>query len=199
MDPRTFEPAPRTGRYCRLGVIEPSDYPRLYEIEFASEGSEFYRHRGAAVAPDVYAATLWAGVLSQWKVCALEKGGTIGLVAAYGADLRNGHAHIAGIIADPWRRRGWVLEAWVLFISYLFATFPLVKLYADVLEPNLATSGRMVERVGRLEGILRGHELHGDQRIDQYLFAIYRDDWFELVGPDRGLGFLRREPSEGHG
>lgn len=184
-------PAPLVGLHCRLRPVVPADYPALYRLELGGDRAALYRHRGVTVSPEQYPATLWAGVLSQFVVESLRAPRFLGLVASYGADLRNGHARLAGILEPDARGLGWPVEGWALFISYLFVTFPLRKLYADVLDANLADVAPLLDRVGTREGRFVEHEFHGGRHMDLHTFAIFREEWTELVAGDSS-SVLRR-------
>lgn len=189
----------RRGRLVFLRAVVPADYETIRLLEHTGDDLVHYRHRGATVAPEAYPAALWNGVLAQFCVALVGSAKTVGVVAAYGADFRNGHCKVAGIVEPSARRTGAGAEAFVLLFDHLFDAFPFRKLYLEVLAPNL----EQFRNFGRLpvveEGRLVGHEATGEGTWDLHVLAVHRDAWVEFRRSDAlaqrscaGAGTLRR-------
>lgn len=169
------------GRRVFLRSVYAEDYPYLRHLEFDLDDSVLYRHRGVSVAPEQYASSLWAGVLCQFMVCAIDDGHPVGIVSAFAADLRARHARIAFLTDPVVRKLGWPAEGIVLFIDFLFKTFSFHKLYADVLRPNAEAFSAGISALIQLEGEFRDHDVVNGEFVDFLTFAIYRDSWAEYV------------------
>ncbi|MEL7210905.1 MAG: GNAT family protein, partial [Actinomycetota bacterium] len=177
--------------------VQASDTDFLFALEVGSELAPFYRMRGATPSPAQYSTQLWNDVLSQFMICDREQGHRLGVVACYGANFRHQHARVAGAIAPQLFGTAWPLEAFYLFLDYLFSVFGFRKLYGEVLEFNLTAFRSIIGKIAHEEGRLRDHEYFDDQYWDLVFLAIYRDEWeqkrrrLEIGGlrmPDSGDG-----------
>lgn len=165
------------GRTVRLRALVTSDYEPLRLLEQTGVSLVRYRHRGQTLSPENFVASLWHGVLAQFVVCTVEEAYSLGLVAAYDADLRNGHCKVAGHVGSSARSTGAGIEGFALFFSYLFEAFPFRKLYFDVLSPNLSQFANY-ERMGIVEeGRLDQHENAGDEFWDLHVLSLTRSAW----------------------
>ncbi|MDA8103513.1 MAG: GNAT family protein [Nitrospiraceae bacterium] len=134
-----------------------------------------WRYHGAIPPYEVFERALHTNVLAQFVVVLTRSPKTvIGQVAAYDGNLQDGTAWLA-VAADP-RAGAGVLEAAMLFIRYLFAHYPLRKLYVDTPSFNLpqfasaAAEGLLVE-----EGRLRDHQYFDNRYWDRIIYALYQD------------------------
>jgi acyl carrier protein len=158
------------------------------QLETTGEAAVLYRHRGASVAPESYAASLWNGVLSQMVVCSLRTGGPIGLVACFEPDFRHGYARLAGILDPKMMGLGWPIEGFGTFVTHIFHSFPFRKLYIDIAGFNLPRMRSWLDSHGSLEGTLLQHEFHNGSYYDQYTYALYRDRWSLRLSQRLGSG-----------
>jgi RimJ/RimL family protein N-acetyltransferase len=161
-----------------LRQIEPGDYPFLRSLASLPENLVCWRERGVTRRPEEFVDQLWGGTIAQFVVARKAGGQPIGLVSAFGADMRNRHAHL-GVLFDPNAQRGsgWRMESVALFLGYLFDVFEFHKLYAEVLDFNL---GRFASGLGRYfteEGCLVDHEYLYGRRWDLHVLAIHRDQF----------------------
>ena len=106
-----------------------------------------------------------------------ETGGEAGFVQAYGFNLEQGWASFMMYMDRACRAPGVTLEAGLLLMSYLFDSFPLRKLYAEVFEYN-TESERILLRLGFVEEArLREHVWYRDRYWDHLRLALYREKW----------------------
>jgi len=161
------------GRRVVLRLVDPSDYPWLRALMGDPAVLVRFRDRGVTVRPEQFVDQLWAGVVAQFVVCRTD-GQPLGLVAAFAADHRNRHAHVA-VLFDPAATSGagWRLEAVALFVGYLFDVFGFAKLYGEIVEFNWAAWQSGAGRFFEVEGCLRGHEYHAGRWWDTYVVAVY--------------------------
>jgi len=177
---------PTVGRRVALIPVVPAHYPFLYQLQVDPSTNFRWRFRGATPRPDAFESALWEGVLAQFAIVRRNSTELLGLVVAYGADLRNGHVHVGLILAPAYQGLGWPIEAATLFAIYLFTVWPLRKLYADVAGYNYAVFHSGVGRYFREEGRLEQHEFHDGSYWDLHLLALMREDWdkFRPEAPD---------------
>jgi RimJ/RimL family protein N-acetyltransferase len=90
-------------------------------------------------------------------------------------DVHRLSAEIGYWLGEPFWGQGIATRAVRALTEWVFATSPLVRLYAHVFEWNPA-SARVLEKAGyTLEGRLRRSVLKEGQLIDQLMYAIVRD------------------------
>ena len=91
------------------------------------------------------------------------------------SDVHRLSAEIGYWLGEPFWGRGIATRAVRALTEWVFATTPLVRLYAHVFEWNPA-SARVLEKAGyALEGRLRRSVLKDGKIIDQLMYAILRD------------------------
>lgn len=170
-----------------LRPVSPADYPVLMREELAGPESVLFRHRGVTPSPEQFVSKLWDGVQSQYLICEPFRGIPAGLVLSYHPDYRNQTAHLASIVFASHRRATWPHEGTALFIDHLFDTFPVRKLYAEVLDANYAQFASIPAGLFVEEGRLRNHEWVAGEWADLAILALYRDAWVaHREAPSRG-------------
>ena len=161
----------------RLRPVEPGDYGPLRRLESDLTLGPRWRHRGATPSPEAFAQTLWSGVLAQYLVQSDVHPQPLGLVAAYGADLQSGTAWIAFARFPVDVHPALFVLGVRRFVDHLFATWPLRKLCAEVLDPNLAQFSSVIDRLFVQEGRHRDHAFVDGTYVDQHLFSLWREHW----------------------
>jgi RimJ/RimL family protein N-acetyltransferase len=107
-------------------------------------------------------------------VTAEEAIGGIGVILQ--GDVHRLSAEIGYWLAEPFWGKGIAGEAVRIFTEYAFYNYDLVRIYAYVFDWNHA-SVKVLEKCGyALEGRLRKSIIKDRQIIDQFLYAIIRDD-----------------------
>lgn len=160
-----------------MRLLQPADYPFILRIETSDRRLATYRHRGITPSPESFVHGLWAGVFAQFLVVMRIDNTPIGVVAGYGADYRNGFARVAAVCDPMYEKRGWPVEGWHLFLDYVFASMPLRKLYADVLEFNASLFSAGLLKDFEVEGRLTKHEYLDGQYWDLFVLGLTRDRW----------------------
>ncbi|CAN5732722.1 spermidine N1-acetyltransferase [soil metagenome] len=182
-----------SGRRAQLRPLHQSDFDFLYQLAGDEEVGFRWRTRGLTPAPYTFLSLLWNGVDVQFVVVDSRTERLVGLVSAYGADTNAGHVRVAMMVAPDVMRSGWIVEAAILFIDYLFAVLNLRKIYFDVPGFNYETSLGRLGRLFRTEGTLVDHNYYAGRYWDQHILALYRDDWSALA--ERAAAFSRRGAS----
>ena len=137
-----------------LGLPEP--YTRRSAEEFVS----------SMVLADWETNPMWA-LVHEGRVC-----GGINLTTRGRDQVELGYS-----IARPLWGQGFMTEAARAVIDYGFQSMGLARIYSFA---NIRNKGswRVMEKLGmRREGLLRGNRLVHDQRVDDVLYAILREEW----------------------
>jgi hypothetical protein len=173
----TLPAAPIAGREVVLRPVMPADYELIRLRELSPELIWRWRSRGSTPSPEDWAQSRARSVLAEFLVIRRRSGQPLGIVFAYNANLAHGFAYVAVGSFDPSRPSPLFLSGAVLFVNYLFRTWPLRKLYAEVTQYNYERFRSESGRIFRLEGCLRQHFFLDGRYWDEYLLAIYREDW----------------------
>jgi RimJ/RimL family protein N-acetyltransferase len=189
------EPAapPLQSRRLRLRPVTIEDVPFLHEVETSPETGWRFRFRGVMPSVEQYAAGLGGDVLQAFMIDDKQRNARVGSVAAYGANLHDGHAYVSVIVAPAYEKTGWGMEATLFFMNYLFAVWPLRKLYADVVEFNLSQFESGEGKAFHTEGVLKQHHYFGGRHWDQHVLAAYREEWLAAFG--RTISVLSAAPA----
>ena len=127
-------------------------------------------------------------------ICSIASNEPVGHVVAFNANMRHRHVHVAMVVRPDRVGRSWALEGAQLFIDYLFANWDFRKVYAEVVDFNLAQFGSMVDlAVFDIEGRLTEHEYYGGRYWDVVVVALRRERWNELMDAGRARRAARRE------
>jgi RimJ/RimL family protein N-acetyltransferase len=154
----------------------------LRRIELADQN---WRFRGTSPGPGAYARLVHDGVLVtgtiELTVSSPDRPARpIGLVAAYGADQRNGHCYASTIVDRSFQRTGLGLEALYLLLDHLFISFPLRKVYFETIELHLGSWRSAATSFLELEGRFREHEYIAGAYRDRLVFSLRREQWPEI-------------------
>jgi len=142
---------------------------------------------GEAVAPEEFPSSLFYGVLATFIYEGTKTSAPGGIVTAYSADARHGFVYVAmaslGDQSSGYKRAAQSVEAFRLFVDFIFQGWPFRKIYLECPEYNVAQFGSFANQL-RPEACLRGHVWMAGKFWDHLTFAILRDEWPEL----RNLG-----------
>lgn len=187
------------GNKAFLRPLLPTDYDHLYLAELTGELGMF-RHQGRTPPPESYPQSLWAAVLCQYIIGSVDDLAPIGLVTAYKADYRNGHAYLAGMSFKHARNTTASAEGFEMFVEHLFSAFPFRKIYAEVLEPNLTQFDSLVGDLFVEEGRLRDFLFIGGRYVDMLTLTLNREAWASRRRLSSGrLNAFLREREARHG
>jgi len=82
-------------------------------------------------------------------------------------------------IAPPYQGNGYVTEATALALDWAFGTRGLAKVWAMVIEPNVA-SQRVLEKLGFVrEGVHRKETLVDGERTDNLHYGLLAEEWLD--------------------
>ncbi len=178
---------------ARVGVglrpVLPDDLDALRRIELSPRNLTRWRFAGEVPSPAEYRALLWSGVLEQRVVTSLTSPEPIGLVNAHRADLRSGTAWLGVVEREDLHGHGFGLAGLVLFVDWLFDTWPFRALHAEVNAANLGQFASALDGYAVESGRLRERFRRGADRSDAVLLTLRRDDWLANARPR-----VRKEP-----
>ncbi len=121
---------------------------------------------------DLYASH---GQKFQWLV--LEDLQPAGWIALIVIDWGHGLAEIGYALSTEFQRRGLMAAALQVLLADLFERTTIRRVEARCAVSNRA-SQRVLDAVGfQREGLLRGYFVLRGQEVDNYLYAILREDW----------------------
>lgn len=161
----------------RLRPLSDQDLGPLYVASTRPEQGFRWRFRGSTPSFQDFHASLFDGVLAQFMVVDSKTGSPFGLVCAYNARFEIGCVHIGFVRTFEGKGQGEVLEGMLMFIEFLFQTWPFKKIYADVPEFNAQSMFDTNSKAVRVEGRLVQHCFHDGQWWDQLTIALWREDW----------------------
>ena len=174
-------PALLEGRWVKLTPVGSKDLGFLYKLATDPATGFRWRLRGAVPPPETFEKVVWQSVLTQFIIVSKARNEPIGNVVGYNANPNAGHVAV-GIVATPEVvGKGFVLEAFYLFLTHLFAVYSFRKVYLELPSYNLpqfaSAEGVLLER----EGMLKENDYYGGKYWDSYIFAIWRARWEEFT------------------
>jgi RimJ/RimL family protein N-acetyltransferase len=182
------------GRRVYLRPVTDADYGFLFALSTDEATGFRWRFRGETPSPESFSHSIWHNTIAQFVVCSNTTDEPVGHVVAFNADMRHRHAHIAMVVRPDRAGRSWALEGAQLFIDYLFANWEFRKIYAEVVDFNLAQFGSIADLPAfRLEGRLSEHEYFRGRYWDVVIIGLRRDDWEAFVDASRARRAERRE------
>ena len=185
-----MESAPSTlTSHLRLRPVEPGDYGLLNATALSPGYLHTWRYRGSTPSPDDFVRSLWSGVLCQFIAERRRDRSPVGLLSAYNVNHRHRWCYVAFMAFPEFRGTGLLFEGVGAFIDYLFRTWDLRKLYAEVLSWNLGQFSSALGRFVTEEARLIDHEWHDGIYVDLHVLAIRRDDWNQRFAPIRRAVF----------
>jgi len=190
---RTAEgrPAPTRSRHLRLRAVDPADHPLLYQWENHPEVRGLLGYREPAPSLGIFQERMRLDPTRQ-LVATRPDGTPVVWLSLYNRNAADGYAWLS-VVADPGTRStGLGIEAAALFLTQLFLTTAMRKIYADSYDNALRQYRSGIDRYFRVEARLREHIFLDGRYRDRFTIAVYRDEWLKKAG--RIARALRFEP-----
>lgn len=167
------------GKYVRFADVD-DHIEGLWRLEMTGENAIRYRANGYTVPLARYQAELHSPMVAvQFALVSNATDELVGHVVATSLDTRHGHCHIS-IVLDP-AFTPWTWEGVAMFIDWLFAVFPLRKIYAQAAEYNAEQflGGLGHERFKDLliEHRKGQHFWHDSKFWDLIEWELWRETW----------------------
>jgi len=174
-------PASITGRWVLLRAVSREDLPAFFRWRVDVFEMHLWASSKRVPTFEEFATELDQMLRQTITFLTVNKqtGQPIGFVQAYNLNLNEGWCY-ALVYTAPRYRRGHGVEAYVGLLDYLFRSFNLRKIYADVFEFNADSMSPLMSAGFVEEGRFRQHVWFEKQYWDVIRFAIYRDDWYRF-------------------
>ena len=171
------------GRFVRLHPLERADIPYLFDLANRDELGFRWAGDGILGNPEVFEVALGRSILAGFLVTSVAKGTAVGFVAAYDADLADGHAKLAMVADTRAGPAALSLHGAVLLTEYVFATWKFRKLYVEVPDGTSPVPIDVTIQFAREEGRLKKHLFYQGAHHDLVIYAIEGSDWETLSEP----------------
>lgn len=165
-----------------LRAWRQEDLPRLYQAAISPNHGRLWRMRGATPSFREFASDFAGGTLATLVVATNDDDVAVGSVAAYSPSLENGWVYIGFQGVDERSGIGLMLEGMLLFVTWLFDTWNLRKVCAEISPGLLSELESLGPELLQVEGRLRDHIYQHGSWQDVVILSIRRDHWQELVG-----------------
>ena len=169
-------------RGTRLIPVQPEHAAFLRRVELESVAAFRWRHAGVHAPPDEFLSSLFSDVLCSFLVTRASDQPPMGMVAAYGADLRNGHCRVGAsrFGPTPVGFQPELVRAVFMVFDYLFQGWPLRKIYLEVPEYNMTQIGSSIGRLFDAEAQLKEYVYLDGKYWDQFLLSLTRERWDQV-------------------
>lgn len=170
--------SPLATRRLSLRPIVAPDLDFLYSLAVDPRTAVLSKYRGRVPDPATFGRDIWVGVHAQYMIELASNREPIGYTSSYGYSDQ-GYCYL-GLWAKPeaWRT-GLAVEGAAIFVDYLFANWPLRKIYCEMLDVAAESIGSGIGRYLVEEGRLREHEYFAGGYHDLMFLSIYRSTWVD--------------------
>jgi RimJ/RimL family protein N-acetyltransferase/aryl carrier-like protein len=175
-------PVLRTSAF-HLTPVRPDDLDFLFSLATSPATSFRWRYRGAPPSMERFREGLWQQILVQYVARRLDNDEPVGHVMSYGADPGMRYAYVGAAFTPAFAGTGLAARAVAVFMRHLFHLFPLHKLYLQIPGYNWHQMSSGQGDLFQVEGVLKDHCYLAGQLWDEYLCAVYAEQ-FGDVGED---------------
>lgn len=190
------EPPSLQGARVSLVPLTPEFVRPIYQLSISENINFRWRMHGAIPPFEAFERSLYGNILVQFAIVLTRNPkALVGHIVGYDGNLQDGTCYL-GVIRDP-RAGAGALEGVAIFVRYLFAHFPLRKIYIQAPEFNVRqfasaiSAGVLVE-----EGRLKQHQYFNGKYWDVLVLALYRE---RLQGYRDRFDHLMEDSSPGTG
>jgi RimJ/RimL family protein N-acetyltransferase/aryl carrier-like protein len=160
-----------------LNPVQPDDMSFLFTLAAQPETSFRWRYRGVPPSIERFMENVWTGVAVQFVARRTEDNERVGHVMAFGVDTSLRHAHVGAVFIPGIAGTGLAAQAVAIFIRYLFHTFPFLKVYLEIPGYNWPQMQSGEGRLFTVEGVRRRHHYYAGREWDEYICAVYADQF----------------------
>jgi RimJ/RimL family protein N-acetyltransferase len=175
--PPAFDLASYVSQTVYMRPLLPQDHEQLYFAALEPQNSYRWRYRGQTIAFREFSESLSQGVLAQFAFASVDDNSLVAFCSSYNYDPAAQHCAFAVQRLDFEDHADTaVIESAGLFLNYLFRTFNLRKVFADIPEYNLPAFGVLPD-VFETEGTRRDYYWHAGRFWDEVTISTDRDVW----------------------
>lgn len=168
-------------RSVYMRPMMPSDHEALYFSALEPTNAHRWRFRGRTVSFPEFSQSLGVGSLAEFVFAATDSNALVAYCSAYNYDPVARHATFAvQRVAHDERFDTVVIESTALFLNYLFNTFNVRKVFAEIPAYNFAVFG-LVRDVFQMEGRKADYHWHAGQYWDEVAISTSREAWLAFA------------------
>lgn len=171
-----------TNRFVELADPMPSHYPTLYGFVRPESVVDRWQAGSQSFGYDTFVQRFWVGVLAQFVFSRPGEREIAGLVKCELPNFRHQTAQLGLYASGESQGQPLPMMALATFIDFVFETYPLRKLYAEVPGFNFGQFESGDGRFFVVEGRLTDHEIHFGRTWDTFILAVNRDIWRDQIG-----------------
>lgn len=171
------------GPRVRLVAAGREHLSYLYGLATSEEVGHRWRFGGAVPTVQEFQRLFHQGVFAQFVPVLRRSGTPFGHLVAYQADPANGHVYVGGVTEARVHRTGYPMDAFAIFLRYLFTNWDFHKIYMELPERNRA----QILSAGTVDGLreearLRDVTFHDGSWWDCSIVAISRTFFMGSLG-----------------
>lgn len=174
------------GPRVRLTPVGPEDQVFLYNMAISDENAFRWLLRGAIPPFQQFVEQMDKEYPTKFTAWLHETGDRVGEALVYNVDLRNGHCHVAVVIAPDGIGHGYGREALGVLVRHVFSIWPMRKVYAEVpgftfAGVEVGVSDAPVMSLFAVEGRLASHLYIDGEYHDMVITSLDRSRWEGLT------------------
>jgi RimJ/RimL family protein N-acetyltransferase len=170
------------GKRVRLSAVDPRFFDYLFHLSTNEYVAHRWRFGGGVPSVEGFRQGLDQGVFAHFVTVLQRTQRPFGYVVAYQADISCGHVHIGGVMEPSMHRTGYPMEAFAIFLSYLFANWSFRKAYMEYIEFNEPQFfGKRLGDGVRVEARLSDYSYHDNRWWDRCLVSVGREEFLEAM------------------
>jgi len=175
--PPAFDLASYVSQTVYMRPLLPQDHEQLYFAALEPQNSYRWRYRGQTISFREFSESLSQGVLAQFAFASVDDNSLVAFCSSYNYDPAAQHCAFAVQRLDFEDGADTaVIESAGLFLNYLFRTFNLRKVFADIPEYNMPAFGVLPD-VFEIEGTRRDYYWHAGRFWAEVTISTDRDVW----------------------
>jgi len=126
-------------RRIRLREVEKRDFPILFSWRNTEKFRFFFHHNENVINYDMFCDEFTMDATVRQFQFVIEKTNTnelIGLTFIHSFSVVNNHCFLNLFLKEPFERKGYGVDAFILFCRFLFNTAEIKKVYAEAFSYN---------------------------------------------------------------
>ncbi len=179
--PPAFDLASYVSETVFMRPLLPQDHEQLYFAALEPQNSYRWRYRGQTISFREFSESLSQGVLAQFAFASTNNSGLVAFCSSYNYDPAAQHCSFAVQRLDFEDTADTaVIESAGLFLNYLFRTFNLRKVFAEIPEYNMPAFGVLPD-VFEIEGRRGDFYWHAGRFWAEVTISTARDVWQDFA------------------
>jgi len=170
-------PTLQTKRIKLRPIIEDKDMPLLFQWRNDARTMHLWIGRNFPVSWEQFKDELFADFNRDRHIqLMIEKGKqTIGTIYSYSPNFSDGTVFVTTYLSADYTKRGYGVEALLLFADYLMTYYPFRKIYLESYEYNRLSKQTLEKGHMEEEGCFKAHRYFDGRYWNLYRFALYQE------------------------